>query len=773
MTRSVLVIPGWVYALTFIGGSATTLPWLGAFASGFARVAVVLHASMPWVLLGFAPINWLFLAVFWLAWNGLFGIVLLAFKPPLRQPSAALPRSGSLKRGIGAALALTPMGCMLVALERWLADAIWSGLYPVNASLETLSLEVIVLWQNFALLLLFAGLHAARAGAALTPSRLLFLLGVVFGGYFLMTQAYMGLMAIPVWHLQEREVFSSRIEHGRELLYHLLVFVALPLISASTYKLWLQREPFLAAWGRSMAGLLLALVGLCFASGMPIYYALLAGMEHEKAARPQKAIPWYGKALTWSRSDPLNSYLQFHMGLLWRKQGRLDLAHEAFIRVLVSYPHDQDLLVLAHEFKGRLENITDSTRRVIPGIEARTEYKNAYCVPNSLGLVLNYWGDRTGAKKIGAEITQLDQGSFITDAVHFAERRGFKTLVLPLRELEDVFRLIDRGFPVLTFIPGHVLAVFGYDRALQTLVTYDVNTVDIWDDQRWSAFQTAWSQDYNTLAVVIPDEKTGEIDSLLGPGVEAVSEAYIQYLLGVLSEDVDRKAQYLARSAGQGLFFASWEAEALLGKGHFSAEEGEAARRFLLRHRLPESQRLSYLRHLYATGHCREALDFLDSLQRQNGFESSMRLVRAGCLVRLGQADSAAGLLADAGETGSLPAPIQHFLIRQGIKSGNSDWAYDAALQALEQEDGLDGETATLAMGQVLTQEGEWPQDSVALAERLETYLNRHNGYDTLALAAYLRFAPAKRFNPEEELQRDVFLKRLEMRRQWHHSLTR
>jgi hypothetical protein len=765
--------PGWAYALTFVGGSMTLLPWLNAFKTKMGRMAFLAHAVLPWVLPWVVPINWLFVVVFWLVWNGVFGLLFLTLKPPLRQVGLHLPRITWLKRGIGAALAVLPMGCMLVALERWAADAIWSGLYPVNASLDTISFEVFALWQHFALLLLFTGVQAARTGESLTPARLLALLGFTFTGYFLINQAYMGMMAIPSWHLLEREVFSAGIEHGRELLYHMLNFIALPLISAAAYRSWLHRETLWSNWMRSLAGLLLALAGLSFASGMPIYYALLVGMEHEKAARPERAIPWYGKALTWSRSDQLNSYLQFHMGLLWRKQGRLDLAHEAFMRVLVSYPHDHELLVMAHEFRGRLENITDSTRRVIPGIEARTEYKNAYCVPNSLGLVLNYWGDRTGAKKIGAEITQLDQGSFITDAVHFAERRGFKSLVLPMRELEDVFKLIDHGFPVLTFIPGHVLAVFGYDRALQTLVTYDVNTVDIWDDQRWSVFQREWSQDYNTLAVVVPEAKLGEVRGLLGDDAEAKSEAYIQYLLGSLSDDIDEKARYLERASGHHLFFATWEREALLEKSLYSAAEDSAARDFLWRHRLPESQRLGYLRSLYATGHCREALVFLNRLKAENTLEQSMQLVRAGCLARTGLADSAVGVLLDETETASLPAPLLRFLLRELVATGETETAYDMALQALDQEDGVDGETAGLAISQVLARENSDPSEHEAMVDRLEAYLTRQNGYDTTALAALQRLAPAKRFNPEDELQRDAFLKRLELWRQRHLSLRR
>ncbi len=768
--------PGWVYALLFLGGSLILWPWLDCWRKGWVRLLLVLHALVPWAMPWFLPLNWLFVAVFWLVWNGGFGLALLAIKPPSRLPLPTAPKAAWLRRGLGAALAVLPLGFVLVALEQWVSDSLWSSFYPVNASLESISFEVLALWQNFALLLIFAGVHGARSGDDFTPVRLLKLLLIAFAGYFLASQAYLGLMAIPAWQLLERQVFPGSVENSRQILYHLVTFVALPLLTATAYRAWIARTSAFFPWLRGMASLVLALLGLSFATGMPIYYALLMGMQHEKDARPEKAIPWYGRALTWSRSDRLNTYLQFHMGLLWRKQGRLDLAHEAFLRVLVRYPHNNDLLVMAHEFQGRLgqPDTAKAVRKVIPGIEARTEYKAAYCVPNSLGLVLNYWGDRTGAKVIGAEITQLEQGSFITDAVHFAERRGLKSIVLPLRDLEDIFKLIDHDFPVLTFIPGHVLAVFGYDRALQTLVTYDVNTVDIWDDQRWTVFQRQWSQDFNVMAVVVPPEKLGEIRDLLGPQVEAQSEAFLQYLLaGLVADNPDGQAKYLGKTAGHGLFFASWQREQLLNRGQFQVQEDSSARRFFLRYNLPETEVLAYLRNLYSTGHCREALDFLTGYSKENALSQTLQIVRAGCLARIGKSDSAATVLTDETEAKTLPSPLIHFLLSEPKVLDDVGLAKDVAADALEQEDGLDGESSGKALRAYLDWLGENPADVEEALDMLEGYVTRHNPFDTVALAALEKLAPRKRFRSDDELEREAFQKRIALYHQRRLSLIR
>ena len=299
----------------------------------------------------------------------------------------------------------------------------------------------------------------------------------------------------------------------RETFFHLLVYFAIPAVLGSGFyfvhkvsgHVSYKRRP-LREFTLGMVSVVLALGMAAWISGMPIHYALLLGQQAEKSGRPTSAIAWYSRALTWSSSDRLKSYLQFRVGLLYRKTHQLDEARDAFMRVLVCYPHDETLLDDADEFKEKLAagRATQGRRVVIPGIEARTEYKSAYCVPNSLGLLLGFWGDRTGAKRIGSEITQLDRGSLLTDEVYFAESRGFAALAVPLCTFDQIDRLIDAGIPVLAFIPGHVIAVFGYDEALGTLVTYDVSTFDIWTDARLNHFAPDWSQSYNTLGSSYP-----------------------------------------------------------------------------------------------------------------------------------------------------------------------------------------------------------------------------------------------------------------------------
>jgi tetratricopeptide (TPR) repeat protein len=571
--------------------------------------------------------------------------------------------------------------------------------------------------------------------------------------------------------VQELSLFPPWVDRLRHVLYFAIGFVAVPPMVHAGLKAWDSGRKVPFAYLRGMASLGLAMAGMALATGMPIHYALLMGQHHEKSGTPLRAIPWYSKALAWSRSDPLKSYLQFRVALLHRKSGNLEEAREAFIRVLVKYHHDSRLLLEAQDYRARLEKnagVGDSTppRVVIPGMEARTEYKSAYCVPNSLGLILNFWGDRTGAKRIGAEITQLDRGSLITDEVYFAESRGFANLVLPLRTLDDIFRLVDHGIPALAFIPGHVIAVFGYDRALETLVTYDVNTYDIWDDQRWSEFGQDWSRMYNTLAVVVPKDRLPELSAILGEDVREVNEAYLQFLMARLkTDDPDQMARHLARASGRGLFFADWELQQLAGEavGLVPKAADSAAADFLLAHEVYESQHLEFLRSLYHRGEFARAIDFIERYRKENRLSADMATRLAGCYNRLGDVERAGEVLLGYLDLDDQEPATLEFLLGRDYVREDPETARRISLKLMGSEAQVAGSAATLAFR-------TWRDNTVvdfrnideALA-LMEDYIDRWNPYDRAAIRDLVHAFGQKQFRADDEFNRRSWEKKIRL----------
>jgi tetratricopeptide (TPR) repeat protein len=759
-------VPAQTFLLMLLGGPWAALPYLGGHVSRGFRAAMIMASLAPPAAVVLLPYNWLLIGLVLAAWNFSWTLGVLLTHPLERPAPSTLPMPRRLKRALAVAVAGSPMAILLASLEQWISDLLWSSFYPINSSLDSISSELGTVWLGLFLLLFFSALHASRQGGDWTPRSLAGLLGLVAVAHVIAGQAHLLLVTIPLWQVQDLSIFPAWMDNLRHVLFFALWFVAVPPLVHAAFRGRREGTAWVAGFSRGLGSLLLSMAGLALVTGLPINYALIVGREYEKSGTPEAAIPWYSKALAWSKSDPLKSYLQFRVALLHRKSGNLDEAREAFIRVLVKYHHDGRLLLEASEYKDRLEKRGDSSlpRVVIPGMEARTEYKSAYCVPNSLGLILNFWGDRTGAKRIGAEITQLERGSLITDQAYFAESRGFANLVLPLRSLEDIFKLIDRGIPVLAYIPGHVIAVFGYDRALQTLVTYDVNTYDIWDDQRWSEFSQDWSHLYNTLGVVVPKERLPELEEILGGGVYEANEAYLQFLLAKLQgDDAGAAARHLERAAGKGFFFADWDYQLLMGKAPDKAPPDSVVASFMLGHEVYESQILEYLRSLYQRGDYRRSIAFIERYRQENRLSSGMATLLAGCYHRIGDSAMAGEVLLSYLDLDDQEPVTLEFLLGRDYVREDPETARRISLKLLGSEEKVAGSAAALAFR-------TWRSNTVvdfrnideALA-LMENYIDNRNPYDRAAIRELVQAFGLKQFRPDDEFNRQSWEKKIRL----------
>ncbi|MDB5049796.1 MAG: hypothetical protein JWO30_2867 [Fibrobacteres bacterium] len=761
-------LPGFVYFLMVLAGPWPFMPYVGRARSRFFRALMILASLAPLPAVAWLPFNWLFISILLAGWNLAWGFAAMVIMPIERGTPSPVPAYRRLRTSLALAAAALPMAVFLASMEQWLSDLLWSSYYPINASVDSISSELGVVWLNFGLLLFFSAMQTSKEGEGWSLSGLVGLILLVTGAHVFVNQLHLLLVTIPLWQVEELTIFPAWLDRTRQILFFVLWFSSIPILVHHCMRLWRSGKGFLGAYAMGLVSVGLAMIGLAVVTGLPINYALLMGQHYEKSGTPQKAIPWYSRALTWSRSDNLKSYLQFRVALLHRKSGNLEESKEAFIRVLVKYYHDSRLLLEAHDFRDKLEKDRDSTlkRVVIPGIEARTEYKSAYCVPNSLGLVLNYWGDRSGAKRIGAEITQLDRGSLITDEAFFSESRGFANMVLPLRSLNDIFKLIDHGIPVLAFIPGHVIAVFGYDQVLQTLVTYDVNTYDIWDDQRWSEFSQDWSHMYNTMGIVVPKAKIPELKAILGQDIDVQNEAYLQFLIAHMNEDdVDRQASHLGRSAGHGFFFADWEYESLIGKRPLPAVKDSVISGFLIGHDVYESQILEYLQSLYQRGDYARAIGFIERYRKENRLSSAMATLLAGCYYQMGDDAKAGEVLLGYIDLDEQESVTLEFLLGQSYVQDDPETARRIALKLLESEDKIPGSAADLAFW---TWRKHTTVDFRNIDEALtiiEGYLVKWNPYDRQAIAELLEAYKLKKFRADDEFNQRNWEKKIRIYR--------
>src|SRR2546422_5881362 len=209
------------------------------------------------------------------------------------------------------------------------------------------------------------------------------------------------------------------------------------------------------SWGaRARAGGVLAGVVLAGVASVVVYTGrlgydfLLAGELLEKQARPLRARPFYELGLAQRPDESIGAYLQFRLALLDRQLGRSREARSALSKVVTKYTQRPPLVARAERFLAGIEHApAEAPRHMIDGIATRTEFTSAYCMPNSLALVLQYWHIPISPKAIGREITAIDFGTTAADGLRYVQGKGLTEWIKPLAELADIKRFVDQQVP--------------------------------------------------------------------------------------------------------------------------------------------------------------------------------------------------------------------------------------------------------------------------------------------------------------------------------------
>ena len=276
---------------------------------------------------------------------------------------------------------------------------------------------------------------------------------------------------------------------------------------------------------------LAAAITLSITLRYPADMFLALGRHFEREARTAEALWCYEHGLNKEPEAWIASYLQYRVALLYHKLGNPDKAKHGFRRVVAKYTRHEALVKKANQFLDNLERSPGKKRVVLPGVETRTEYKGGYCVPNSLALAMRYWGSDITARVIGKRITGLGSGTFIVNQRWFAEQEDFRHDFLPMAGLDDIKQCIDAGFPVLVYVPAHAFAIVGYDEALDTFVTYDIATHDIWVEYLQKDFIKAWKKQATTLVLAYPPDKETLIPEDIRNRLVRLSENYLHFQL--------------------------------------------------------------------------------------------------------------------------------------------------------------------------------------------------------------------------------------------------
>jgi hypothetical protein len=325
--------------------------------------------------------------------------------------------------------------------------------------------------------------------------------------------------------------------------------------------LYVIQPPSLNAKCRHALGVpaihLCAAVALAIVLGYPADGFLAMGRYQERRAHISSALWCYQRGLTKNPKPHIASYLQYRVALIHHKLGQPDKASSGFRRVVTKYNQRQELVHKAERFLDNLQHAGPADRRVVlPGVETHTQYTNAYCVPNSLALVMRYWDAPVDARRIGAKITGLGTGTYTVDQSWYALQHDFRHDFLPMAGLSDIKTCIDAGFPVLVYVPAHVFAIVGYDERLKTVVTYDVATRDVWTEYLQDDFIKAWKRQITTLVLAYPPEKAGRLPEAIRTRLRQGSDRYLHFQLYYLDTLAHTPGiAHLEKAAGENAAF--------------------------------------------------------------------------------------------------------------------------------------------------------------------------------------------------------------------------
>ncbi len=540
--------PGWYVPMALVGGLATAGPAAGAalVRLGYRKRGWLLGSTLGMLgLLLFAfgivwSVEW-FWAALLLAGVHLASGVALFFV--LRKPYLAhaaenppQPREGGSYREIiagivGGTAVGGLMGLASMVLYLLLMDRLLSTSFPVVFDDSYAAFRVFsgafVLAASSGIAGGFLGRFYPRAGAG---QLILCGLGLIWA-HLTWLAAVEGMIAVPGfqagaatgqgWDSVMAPLFFGHFLVGTWWPIFLLFFMIAPEGRVAR----LKRAALVV--GMNLAAGVVLTVSL----GHTVNVFLALGRYLERRAYTAPALRCYELGLRKEPSEQVASYLQFQAALLSHKLGNREQAERGFGRVVAKYTADQELVKRADRFLDSLKRAPGGKRVLLPGVETRTEYRSSYCVPNSLALAMHYWGAHVSARAIGERITGLSSGTFAVTQKWFAEQEGFRHEFLPLADLDDVKRCIDAGFPVMVYVPAHVFVVVGYDDALETFVTYDVATQDVWVDYIQKDFIKSWKRQATTLVLAFPPEKEGLLPDDVRRRMGRLSDRYLHLQL--------------------------------------------------------------------------------------------------------------------------------------------------------------------------------------------------------------------------------------------------
>lgn len=566
--------PGWLIVITMVAGLAASGPIVGVtlYRYGFRKMGwfsgllmglfgvLILVVTFLWSLEWFW-VTLLITGIHLLCAAGIFLILKPRYQRYLHTHPLPLAQRGTLHNVftglVGGAFTGCLMGVISVVFYILLIDRLFSTFIPVTFEDVSTGIRVFIMITFLTLSGFIAGGFVGRFKPTITVSQMfMFGLALIWAQLTWLTAMEL-TVAIPEFQAGAatgggwESIIAPFILENLFIGFWWSVFLMFFIIAPPGKWRKIGRAAQVIAIN------LAAGITFCITFGYPADIFLSVGRYLEQNAQPEKALWCYEHGLKKEPQNRIASYLQYRVALLNHKLNDPVKAKNGFKRVVAKYTWNKNLVKKAGRFLDNLERSSGGKRVVLPGVETRTEYKGGYCVPNSLALAMRYWGSDITARNIGKRITGLGSGTFIVNQSWLAEQEGFRHSFLPLAGLNDIKRCIDAGFPTLVYVPAHVFAIFGYDEALDTFITYDVATHDVWVEYLQKDFIKSWKKQATTLVLAYPPDKEFLIPQDIRDRMVRLSDHYLHFQLHFFDAPADSiSIPHLLRAAGDsGEFF--------------------------------------------------------------------------------------------------------------------------------------------------------------------------------------------------------------------------
>lgn len=316
--------------------------------------------------------------------------------------------------------------------------------------------------------------------------------------------SFIGLILI-VYPLQRLTPISYSAQ-APDYFFYMMILVAIPV-----YITYVMQRSSLRSMGKSLlySVVFVPLITLhCVVlSGYTVTIGLTLASILEDKQKLSSARTLYNKSIPYIKHDHLLVTLHHRLAVLNVMNDNYQDALMAFKKVMADYSDDYDVYRKA---KSYLESYKKNMPRKIHGkriinVQHQTFEQAASCFPNSLAVILNFYEENPiSTRALSYSIKEgFDEGSFIWKAASFLKKSDYQLVTTFWQNKEMLIRLLDAGYPVLIYIPGHVYTLYGYDARMEMFFTYDTAEANRWNDNPFNDLLKTWMDTSFLMSVVV------------------------------------------------------------------------------------------------------------------------------------------------------------------------------------------------------------------------------------------------------------------------------